>query len=81
MVKAFASKEMQNRIIVLSNSASRRQTQLEKLIEPEYIPEWLGGTDKFEFDADEFYGDDEQKFWSDEEARAWTETMPYYMKY
>lgn len=76
VIKSFGSKEMQDKLVILSTNPARRKAQLEKLIESESIPEWLGGTDTYEFDADEYYGDEHN--WSDEEALAWTETLPHY---
>jgi len=76
VVKSLLAKAMQERLVILSTNPARRQAQLEKLIEPEYIPVWLGGTDTYEFDADTYYGDEHN--WSDEEGLAWTETLPHY---
>jgi len=82
LVKPLLTKEVRDKIVFLSHDPDRRMAELEALVEREYIPEWLGGPDAYQFDAQEYYSEqqhDKQHFyWSDEEGRAFVETMPYH---
>ena len=77
LVKPLITKEVRDKIIFLSHDPVRRAAQLEAVLEHEYIPDWLGGPDTFQFDANEYYSNSEH-YWSDAEGRAFVETMPYH---
>ena len=77
LIKPLITKEVRDKIHILSHDPNRRAAELEALIETEYIPVWLGGSDAYQFDAKEYYSD-RHNYWSDEEGRAFVETMPYH---
>ena len=53
---------------------------LKEIVHEDFIPVWLGGVDKYQFEAKEYYKDSEYKseFMTDEEGVEFYDTMPYY---
>ena len=78
LVKPLLTKEVRDKIHILSHDPLKRAAQLSTLIQHEYIPDWLGGPDTYRFDVDEYYAVDEEHSWTDEEGRAFIDTMPYH---
>lgn len=80
VVKLFLpliTEEVRKKIIVLPHQEEEKQRILETVVGYENIPTWLGGTDKYEFNADEYYSNKDLSF-SDEEANEYLTTMPYH---
>lgn len=77
LIKPLISKEVRNKIHFLSHEHGLRASELEALIEKEYIPDWLGGLDNHQFDVEEYYSD-KHHVWSVEEGRAFVRSMPYH---
>ena len=48
---------------------------LSHLIDPRYVPDWLGGTDHYVFDAEAEYAG---SMCTEEEGREYLTTMPYH---
>ena len=76
IIKPLISEEVRQKIIVLPHDERRRQQVLRTIIGDENIPNWLGGTDSFEFNHDTYYLND--LVISDEAAMEYLETMPYH---
>jgi hypothetical protein len=76
LVKQLLTKEVRDKLKILSSDPDRRKAQLETLSEKEYIPDWLGGTDTYRFDADAYYPKSMQ--WSEEQGLEFMESMPYH---
>ena len=78
LVKPLITKEVSEKIHILSHDPDKRAAQLEALIQHEYIPDWMGGSDTYRFEVDDYYAVDEEHHWTNEESRAFIETMPYH---
>jgi len=76
IIKQLITKEVRDKIIVLSHDKDKQKTQLEALIEKEYVPSWLGGPDSYHLDAEHYYPK-RQRF-SDAEGVSFLEHMPYH---
>jgi hypothetical protein len=78
------TEEVRNKIIVLSKK--EQTSKLSIIVGQSNIPTWLGGTDHYEFDVDQYYynnyyGDDDTRtgaIGTDEEAIEYRTTMPYH---
>jgi hypothetical protein len=77
MVKPLITKEVRDKILVLPHDATKRHEVLEAIVEHEFIPDYLGGTDTFQFDAKEYYPHKRLQ-WTDAEAKEYLQTMPYH---
>jgi CRAL/TRIO domain len=77
MIKPLITKEVRDKILVLPGEALKRQRILEAIVEHEFIPDYLGGTDTYRFDAKEYYHHKRYQ-WTDAEAKEYLETMPYH---
>ena len=55
MVIPFLPKEVKRKIHILPSQAKKKRNMLKSLIQEEFIPSWLGGSDNYVFDAEKFY--------------------------
>ena len=80
MVMPFLPIEVRRKIHVLPDHGEKRSEMLKKLVDEQYIPTWLGGTDTYEFNAVEYYEKSEHRteFCTEEEGRSYLTTMPYH---
>jgi hypothetical protein len=76
LVKPWVSPEVREKMHTLSRDPARRRAELEAFVEKEYLPDWLGGSDEFKFDADTYYP--KKLRMTEEEGRAFLTTMPYH---
>ena len=71
------TEEVRKKIVMLPHNQKERMTALEVVLgKKENIPIWLGGTDDYDFQVDEYYAND--NFSLDEEALEYLATMPYH---
>ena len=77
MFMKLITEEVRNKIIILSRDPTEREKVLNAVVGYENIPKWLGGTDDYVFNSDDYYSDEKFLF-SDEEAIAYHESMPYH---
>jgi hypothetical protein len=80
VVKMFLkliTEEVRNKIILLPHDPKERQEILNTVVGYENSPTWLGGTDTYQFNSNDYYADNELLF-SDKEAKAYQESMPYH---
>lgn len=77
MFMKLITEEVRNKIIILSRDPTEREKVLNAVVGYENIPKWLGGTDEYVFNSDDYYSDEKFLF-SDEEAIAYHESMPYH---
>eukprot|EP00539_Tryblionella_compressa_P004867 CAMPEP_0178769234 /NCGR_PEP_ID=MMETSP0744-20121128/20707_1 /TAXON_ID=913974 /ORGANISM="Nitzschia punctata, Strain CCMP561" /LENGTH=465 /DNA_ID=CAMNT_0020425445 /DNA_START=49 /DNA_END=1446 /DNA_ORIENTATION=- len=72
------TEEVRNKIVILSHDPVERKATLETILGKKNIATWLGGTDVYKFNVDEYYDTDDTIFGTDEEAREYLVTMPYH---
>lgn len=77
MIKPLITKEVRDKILILPKDPIKRQAILETIIEKEYIPDYLGGTDTYRFDVKEYYADTKLHC-TDAQAKEYLTTMPYH---
>lgn len=77
MIKPLITKEVRDKIFILPKDAVKRREILQAIVEEEYIPDYLGGTDTYRFNVKEYYHDKSLQF-SDEDARRYETEMPYH---
>lgn len=80
LVLPFLSPEVRRKIHLLPTNAQERAKMLSSLVEEEFVPVWLGGSDDYVFDAEEYHinGNFKTEFISDEEGLEYLKTMPYH---
>ena len=76
LVLPLLSEEVRAKIHVLPHDPLKRRAALEAVMPAKYIPDWLGGSDSFVFDVNEYYKD--SVVITDEEAKKYVTTMPYH---
>lgn len=76
LVKKIISKEVREKLVLVPDDEEKRQELLEGLIEKEFIPKFLGGTDDYEFNAKEYY--DKRVSCTNGETTEYLATMPYH---
>jgi len=79
LLKIFLSlitEEVRNKILMLPHDQKERMITLETVLGKDNIPIWLGGTDNFVFQVDEYYA--KNKISLDDEALEYLTTMPLY---
>lgn len=75
LIKPLLTAEVREKIVLVPQA--RQDEYFQALTTPEYIPTWLGGTDDYQFDANEYYAinnndkEQGQMIMSDEESVAW----------
>ncbi|KAL3917033.1 MAG: hypothetical protein SGILL_004901 [Bacillariaceae sp.] len=72
------AEEVRNKIIVVPHDHDKRMPILETILGKENIPVWLGGTDDYEFNADEYYAADHVVMGSDEQATEYLTTLSFH---
>eukprot|EP00586_Coscinodiscus_wailesii_P000140 CAMPEP_0172482310 /NCGR_PEP_ID=MMETSP1066-20121228/8622_1 /TAXON_ID=671091 /ORGANISM="Coscinodiscus wailesii, Strain CCMP2513" /LENGTH=369 /DNA_ID=CAMNT_0013245317 /DNA_START=552 /DNA_END=1661 /DNA_ORIENTATION=+ len=72
----FVTEEVRKKIHIVSNDAAARRELLDAWIGEKFVPDWLGGSDTWKFNLEEYYKD--KIMGSDEEGRRYLETMPYH---
>ena len=77
MIKPLITKEVRDKILILPKDADKRRDILETIVQNEYIPDYLGGTDTYRFNVKEYYSDTSLQF-SNEEAIRYQTEMPYH---
>jgi hypothetical protein len=77
MIKPLITKEVRDKILILPKDADKRKEILEAVVKPEYIPDYLGGTDTYRFNVKEYYSDKSLQF-SNEEGTLYQTEMPYH---
>lgn len=71
------TEEVRNKIVMLPHNQKERMEALEVVLgKKDNIPIWLGGTDDYDFQVDEYYAND--IFSLDEEALEYLNTLPNY---
>lgn len=76
IVKQFITKEVREKIFLLSHNPEQRKVQVEALVEKRFIPTWLdGGQDMFTFDKNAYYPHN-IRFKEDKGAQ-FLKSMPY----
>lgn len=77
LIKPIITKEVRNKIHIVSHDPERRAAELASFVEPEFLPDWLGGRDTHQMDSNEYYS---QKWfhWSDKEGTEFLTTMAYH---
>lgn len=78
IVKPLFTREVREKIHVLSHDPDRQLDQLQAMVELESIPEWLGGKDPFRFDAETYYH--KRIRISEQDSQKFLKTMPYHAK-
>jgi hypothetical protein len=76
IVKNLLTKEVREKIMVLPHNKEKALAQLGAVVENEYIPDWLGGPDRFRFDASHYYA--KQQHMSEVDSRSFLVAMPYH---
>jgi hypothetical protein len=77
LIMPLLSKEVRHKIHILSSDSERRAAELAAIVQPEFLPDWLGGIDQHKIDADYYYSQ-EHFYWSDRESVEFLRTMPYH---
>jgi hypothetical protein len=72
------AEEVRNKIIVVPHHHEERIAILETILGKGNIPVWLGGTDTYEFDANEHYASKNVIAGTDEQAKEYLTTLPYH---
>lgn len=75
MALSLISPEVRGKIHIIPNNLEERDRALSQLIDPSFVPYWLGGKDEWRFSPDNYYG---QVTASDREGREYITTMPYH---
>jgi CRAL/TRIO domain len=80
LIKPLITKEVRQKIHILSHDPERRAIELNSFIESEFLPTWLGGTDNYldRFDSASYYHQKRFSLMTDEESRQFLKTMPYH---
>ncbi|CAB9531795.1 CRAL TRIO domain protein [Seminavis robusta] len=79
IILRIITKEVRDKIKVLPNhNPAKSLAILKTAIEERYIPDWLGGTDTFQFSVEEYYPPHLRC--TEDEAREFLTTMPYHAK-
>jgi hypothetical protein len=76
LIKPLLTKDVRDKVKILSSDPDKRMAELETLSEKEYIPDWLGGVDTYRFDATSYYPKSMQ--WSEEQGNEFMTSMPYH---
>ena len=75
LINAFLSESVKKKIHLLPEMERGGREMLSHLIDPRYVPDWLGGTDHYVFDAEAEYAG---SMCTEEEGREYLTTMPYH---
>jgi CRAL/TRIO domain len=78
LIHPLITEEVRNKIMILPSNEEKRKAALAAILGEENIPTWLGGTDDFEFDADEYYDTARIALGTESEATEYRTTMPYH---
>jgi len=71
------TEEVRNKIVMLPHDPEEQMETLQSVLgAKKNIPDWLGGTDNFNFEVEEYYAND--VLGRDEEALEYLTTMPYH---
>jgi hypothetical protein len=76
LVKPLLAKEAREKIFIIPHDPEKKRRMLQLVIEQEYIPDWLGGTDKFKFNSETYYP--QSLRFSNTEGLEYIQTMPYH---
>lgn len=76
LVKPLITKDVREKIHILSHDPERRAVELASFVEPEFLPDWFGGPDTYQFDTSNYYP--KRFYWSDKEGAEFLTTMPYH---
>lgn len=77
IVLSLITKEVRDKIKILPNHDKAKSLAILKtVVEEEYIPQWLGGTDPYQFDVESYYPPHLRC--SEEEAQEFLQSMPYH---
>jgi hypothetical protein len=75
-VKPLITKEVRDKIHILSHGPEQRVAELESFIGKESIPDWLGGSLVYRFNVHDYYP--KKYFWSELEGSSFAKSMPYH---
>lgn len=79
IVLSLITKEVRDKIKILPNhDKAKSLAVLRTVVEEDYIPQWLGGTDSYQFDAETYYP--QHLRCTEEEALEFLQSMPYHAK-
>jgi hypothetical protein len=76
VVKPFLTKEVRDKICIVPHDLEKKRALLRTVIEPNYIPTWLGGSDDYQFDPDTYYPQPLRI--SNQQGLEYLRTMPYH---
>ena len=76
LVKAVITKEVREKIVILSSDPELRKDVLDVVVMPHFVPNYLGGNDNYEFNTEEYYP--RKYVCTNEEAIEYLTTMPYH---
>ena len=75
MIKPLITKEVRDKLLILPSDPVKRHAMLEAVVEPEFIPDYLGGTDTYRFDSEAYYHN-KRLICTDQEGKEYLQTMP-----
>lgn len=79
VVLRLITKEVRDKVKILPNQDKAKSMAILKMVvEESHIPEWLGGTDQYQFHAKDYYPPHHQC--TEGEAKEFLTTMPYHAK-
>jgi hypothetical protein len=76
LVKGIITKEVREKVVVLSSNPEQRKAVLEVVVMPQFVPVYLGGTDDIPFSSQDYYP--QNYHCTNEEALEYLKTMPYH---
>lgn len=77
MIKPLITKEVRDKIVILPSNPKRRHAMLESVMDQDYIPDFLGGTDTYRFSSKHYYRQ-RRLHCTNAEAKEYLSTMPYH---
>lgn len=80
MIMPLLPAPVKEKITVLPNDPEKSLNLLRSMVDEEYLPDWLGGSDSFRFNKESYYNKDglSRLYCSEEEGRRYLVTMPYH---
>jgi CRAL/TRIO domain len=76
LVKGIITKEVRDKVVVLSSNVELRKAVLDAIVMPQFVPVYLGGTDDYQVTSEQYYP--QNYHCTNEEALEYLNTMPYH---
>jgi hypothetical protein len=77
VLRCGVTKEVRDKVKILpTHDRQKRLAILRTVVEEEYIPDWLGGTDTYRFHVDDYYP--HYLHCTEDEAQEFITSMPYH---